>query len=51
MKNPNRFVIMICDNNCLDILRITSQKGVYLDEKIHKLALDKLNVILQFYLD
>lgn len=45
MNNPNRFVIMICDNNCLDILRITTQKGSYLDDKVHKLALDKLNVL------
>lgn len=45
MNNPNRFVIMICDNNCLDIFRITTQKGAYLDDRIHKLAFDKLNVI------
>lgn len=38
--------MMICDNNCLDLLRITSQKGVYLDERILKNALDKLNVDL-----
>ena len=44
-KNP-RYSIMLCDNNCLDMKRIKTLKGTYLNHRIVQLALDKLNVII-----
>lgn len=53
MNNPNskRFAIMLCDNNCLDMMRMTTPKGEKISAEIPGLALRKLGVNFKFILD